>query len=509
MTSFKKWLIEDFTYHIPEEVKKVLKDENIPNKWLNEAAIIIHRLSEIPWIKQEDLLKETSLSKDDLIELNKFIRESDFLQKNIIHNGLGKKYWNTIIPYTENGYVYKVVNHEYVFPLTIALFPGLSCMFYCGFCGRNQAASYKASEVLESGIRRFKKIIASLPENSSISIGGGLEPLTNSKLGELATFSKSLGHKVPMITNGYMLTPNYLKNNPGIWDLDSIRISLYGVDNESTFFITRNKNAYENVKRNILEFLKLRNQRGSEVKLGLNYIIIPENIDKIIILLDYISEINSEIKNGKGIDFLTIREDFGSVTEIKDDSDKVKVKNRKYTLDGLMKDEHRVKLINIFKKFNEKKMACCPDLYVDFGYAMDPLSRGVLGKPLAKVSGKNMRKSGYPQLCITVDSLGDVFLFREAGFLDRPGNKKFIIGRISEENSLESILKKFIEQNVSINLEEEDSKFMDSYDHLMTLLVNQVEADKNYGISEENGPLKVRIPKKVETKMEVNNNWYK
>ena len=50
---------------------------------------------------------------------------------------------------------------------------------------------------------------------------------------------------------------------------------------------------------------------------------------------------------------------------------------------------------------------------------------------------------------------------------------------------------------------------MDSYDHLMTLLVNQVEADKNYGISEENGPLKVRIPKKVETKMEVNNNWYK
>ena len=174
-----------------------------------------------------------------------------------------------------------------------------------------------------------------------------------------------------------------------------------------------------------------------------------------------------------------------------------------------MKEEHRLKLIHIFKKFNEKKEVNCSDLYVDFGYAMDPLSKGVLGKPLAKVNGKQMRKSGYPQLCITVDSLGDVFLFREAGFLDRPGNKKFIIGRISDENSLESILKNFIEKNISINLEAEDSKFMDSYDHLMTLLVNQIEADKSYGISEENGPLKVRIPKKVKNKMEVNNNWYK
>ena len=181
MNSFQKWLIKDFTYQIPEEVKKVLKNEKIPDQWLSEAALIIHRLSEIPWTTQEDLSKETFLNKQDLIKLNKIIRESDFLQKNIVDNGLGKKYWNTIIPYTENGYVQKVVNHEYIFPLTIALFPGLSCMFYCGFCGRNQTASYNASQVLESGIKRFKKIIASLPENSSISIGGGLEPLINSK----------------------------------------------------------------------------------------------------------------------------------------------------------------------------------------------------------------------------------------------------------------------------------------------------------------------------------------
>ena len=36
---------------------------------------------------------------------------------------------------------------------------------------------------------------------------------------------------------------------------------------------------------------------------------------------DYIVNVNDKVDNGKGIDFLTIREDFGSVTEINDDVD--------------------------------------------------------------------------------------------------------------------------------------------------------------------------------------------
>ena len=52
-----------------------------------------------------------------------------------------------------------------------------------------------------------------------------------------------------------------------------------------------------------------------------------------------------------------------------------------------------------------------------------------------------MRKFGFPQLSVAVDLYGDVFLFREAGFLNRVGNIKFIIGRISQEKSIEQIIK--------------------------------------------------------------------
>ena len=508
MNNFQNWLYEEYSDNVPSKVIKILENENIPTKWVIHAARIVHRLSEMPWYSQEKLAKETSLTKVDLICLNSFIRHSDFLQEMMVHNGLGRKYWNTIIPYVKSGKINKVINYEYDFPLRLALFPGMSCMYYCGFCGRNQSVAYDPKKVLKSGADRYKDIISSLPENSTISISGGLEPLTNFKLGEIISHAKSLGHRVPLITNAHMLTSRYLESQPGIWDLDSLRVSLYGVDDESTYFVTRHKKAYKLVKDNIIEFLKERNRKKSDVKLGINYIIIPENMDTILPLLDYIVDVNNEVDNGNGIDFLTIREDFGSVTEIDDDADK-DVEGRKYNLEGLLSVGHRKQLIDIFQKFNHRKNIECPELHVDFGYAMVALGEGVLGKPLARVDGTQMRKSGFPQLSVAVDSAGDVFLYREAGFLDRPGNNKFVAGRITDGETLESVLKRFVENKEKADLVFDDSRFMDSYDHLITLLVNQAEQDTDFGIPFEKGPVKVRSLDFDDLSVNLSNNWYR
>ena len=250
-----------------------------------------------------------------------------------------------------------------------------------------------------------------------------------------------------------------------------------------------------------------RNKRGSDIKVGLNYIIIPEIIDTIIPLLDYIIDINKKVK-GQGIDFLTIREDFGSVTEITDSVDK-DVQGRKYHLDGFLSDEQREQLIDIFEIFNERREKECPNLHVDFGYAMVALGDGVLGKPLARVDGTQMRKSGFPQLSVAVDSAGDVFLYREAGFLDRPGNDKFIAGRIGDDESLETVLKDFVNSKHVADLKVDDSRFMDSYDHLITLLVNQAEDDLRFKIPFNLGPVKVRVSNPNDLNVNLSNNWYR
>ena len=503
----KKWLYNNYNDILPSELKDIFERSHIQKRWYGQVSLIVHRLSEMPWTTQRELSNETSMDVAELMTLNSFIRESEELQNIIVHEGLGRKYWNTMIPYVKSGKIDKVINYEYDFPLRLALFPGMSCMYYCGFCGRNQSAAYEPKEVLKSGADRYKNIITNLPKNSTISISGGLEPLTNFKLGEIITHAKSLGHRVPLITNAHMLTPAYLKKQPGIWDLDSLRVSLYGTDEDSTYFVTRHKKAYKLVKDNIIKFLNERNKKGSKVKVGLNYIIIPEIIDTIIPLLDYILDINKEVK-GSGIDFLTIREDFGSVTEISDGVDK-DVDGRKYHLDGFLSEEQRTQLIDIFKIFNERRVEECPSLHVDFGYAMVALGEGILGKPLARVNGTQMRKSGFSQLSVAIDSLGDVFLYREAGFKDRPGNDKFIAGRITEEDDLDSILRKFVESKHMVDLKIDDSRFMDSYDHLITLLVNQAEDDLNFKLPFNLGPVKVRSSNPNKLNVDLSNNWYR
>ena len=138
--------------------------------------------------------------------------------------------------------------------MRIAFYPGVSCMYYCGFCGRNQDAKYPLNAV-DQGLEMFKSVIKELdPNNTAISISGGLEPLTNPRLGELVEFSSNHGLKVPLITNGHSLTENNLKKHPGIKKLDSIRISLYGIDEKSYEFITTIKKSYKIVKRNCINF---------------------------------------------------------------------------------------------------------------------------------------------------------------------------------------------------------------------------------------------------------------
>ena len=253
--------------------------------------------------------------------------------------------------------------------------------------------------------------------------------------------------------------------------------------------------------------ISCQNKRKSNLKIGLNYIIIPENMHTILPLLDYINEVNSKIEEGKGIDFLTIREDFGSVTEINDDVDK-SVEGRKYHLEGFLTENQREEIIHLFNEFNKRHQSECPSMHVDFGYAMVALGDGVLGKPLARVKGEQMRKSGYPQLSVAMDSHGDIFLHKEAGFLDRPGNEKFIAGRVTENKSFSDVFKDFINNKHVIDLEHNDDRFMDSYDHLITLLVNQAESDINVGIPFELGPVKSRNKHHYGLNTDLSNNWY-
>jgi len=103
---------------------KFIKDN--PDCWK-----IIKLFSDSPFLTQEDVCKKLNLTKEELIQFNKKILDSDWAQDYIIFAGAGAKYWNnTVIPTIINGKADAVINEEYAYPDRIGFCPGLSCMFF-------------------------------------------------------------------------------------------------------------------------------------------------------------------------------------------------------------------------------------------------------------------------------------------------------------------------------------------------------------------------------------------
>ena len=85
---------------------------------------------------------------------------------------------------------------------------------------------------------------------------------------------------------------------------------MYGSNNEIYKSVTRKNGAFEKVKENAIQFLKLREHNNSNVKFGFNYIILPGLEKDVIEVAKYILDINQ--KSNNSVDFLTLREDYSN-----------------------------------------------------------------------------------------------------------------------------------------------------------------------------------------------------
>jgi len=435
---------------------------------------IIKLFADSPFLTQEEICLKLKISKDELKNHNKKILTLEWAQEYIINSGTGKKYWNnTVIPAIINGKTNAVINEEYAYPDRIGFCPGLSCQFFCTFCGRNYSAAYER-EFGDKGYEIFKQIIDQTSKesnnNNPYHITGGLEPLTFPRIGDLVSYGSKKGFPMEMKTNGFSLTPEFLVKQPGILDLSVLRISLYGVNQESTLEITKNPKGFEKVKNNIINFLKLK----TKIKLGLNYVILHNNLDDVLLLLDYIEDVNS--KSNNQVDFLTLREDFSPEAQ------------------DLSVDE-RKKLLNIFKEIdNRLKSKNLDKLHIDYGYALESIRQNrKLLEPLKRIEHQDMRKKMFPQISIMIDPKGDVYGYHEATFLDKEGSERYCIGQVSKNKSLEQVVKEFIKRSEGVESLPMDISYLDAYDHIITILLNQADSDKKFGIPWSEGPVKARI----------------
>ena len=188
------------------------------------------------------------------------------------------------------------------------------------------------------------------------------------------------------------------------------------------------------------------------------------------LLLDINKKLNLDKKNN--FDFLTLREDFSIF------GDRMDLNQRKILANSINQVEDLITKDDYLK-----------NIFIDYGFALEPLKNGILSEKFENIfaSLDDLKDLGVPQASVAVDLYGDVYLYREAAFLDRPGAKRYIIGNLTKEGSMEGVMKKFIKKSNDINIIDSDRDYLDTWDHITVRLSQQIKKNEIMGISIANG----------------------
>ena len=433
------------------------------------GKLVVDAMKDDPFITQRKIAEKFSIKKQDHLHAVNEIRNSDWAQHDIVHGGLGTKYWtNTIAPLLASGTLQAATDRSLMYPNRVGLYTGLSCMFYCGFCGRNPVAKYD-KDYAQTGRDYFFQIIDQDPKTDAnwqdrFRISGGLEPLTNPYLGEIISYGKSHGYRMQLYTNGNMMTEAYLNKHPGMRDLEAVRFSLYGSTAEKAFAVTKNRQSFDHVIKNIIGYINA----APGVKVGINWIILPghaADVSEVIAVIEHINQTAA-----RPVDFVTLREDF---------SQNIRV----------LSQQERHQLTVIFNEVRDFQQRW--PTHFDFGYALEAQRLGRNLGGLKMIDWDEMLPESFPQVSVAVDVKGDVYVYHESGFLDRPGADRYIIGNINH-SSIESVTRVWVEQQKSIKPLPQDVGFLDAFDHVVSILINQARDDEAFGIPWSQGPVKIR-----------------
>jgi TDP-4-amino-4,6-dideoxy-D-glucose deaminase len=193
---------------------------------------------------------------------------------------------------------------------------------------------------------------------------------------------------------------------------------------------------------------------NSKIKLGVNWIILPGHSNDVKSVFNMIKEINS-VSDFK-ISFITLREDFSQSN-------------------NYISDEEREKLHKIFIELEKET-----DIHIDYGYALHSVRHGRPTGPIKMATHEEMDRHGWPQIATSIDSLGNLYVYHETGFLERPGSERYIIGNV-KDSSIADLVKQHLLGN-GIKPKPFDVGFLDAFDHTITLLIHESKQYKKQGM---------------------------
>ncbi|HZQ68502.1 MAG TPA: radical SAM protein [Terriglobales bacterium] len=469
----RPWLREAF---VLEGLLRNRVDHEEFATWMERGARLLDGLARHPFGRLRDLAAASRCDAQEFASLMSALLSEESVRAFVSEASDSAYRRNTIQPIIDTGAFDAVVEGRYRYPFTVGIYPAVSCMLSCNFCGRVPHAEYKWSQV-ERGNELLREVFAQAPTDAPgrFYISGGLEPLTNPGLDKLVRFAAGRGFKLQLYTNAMMLTRSFLEKHEGLWDLDTIRISLYGADDAMTEQTTKRAGVASRVIANAKEFVQFRSEVKATTRLAFNYVVQSGQVRHLREIGRLVAEIAEQGEDSGSIAFLSLRENYAASGDT--------------AVCGEEREQLRDELFALGQFFSERGLS---DLTIDFGYAMEGLMKGRETGPVHRVTHQEMCERGYPQISVVVDLLGDIYLYREAAFLGRKGADRYIIGRLGRDGSFEQILERYIaEGHQGVRPAPGDELFLDAFDHAVTAYLRQVSDDMAF--TAELAPLPERV----------------
>ncbi|MDB4651309.1 radical SAM protein [Synechococcus sp. AH-551-E05] len=182
-------------------------------------------------------------------------------------------------------------------PLYIEVSPVGACNHRCTFC----AVDYIGYKSIFMDIKSYKASIDSMKGKGckSIMFAGEGEPLLHPEINEMVEYTKeSGGIDVSFTTNAVKLNDTFIEKSLrySSW----IKVSFNGGDEESYSTIHRTKkDDYHKVLDNIRKAVDYKKKHGLNTAIGLQTLLLPENIDSIPNLCNTCKEL--------GVDYVVIK----------------------------------------------------------------------------------------------------------------------------------------------------------------------------------------------------------
>ncbi len=162
-----------------------------------------------------------------------------------------------------------------VYPIYVEISPSGLCNHQCSFCGLDFTPQDKAV-FLKTDILKDRLLEMARLGIKSVMFAGEGEPLLHKNMAEITSHAKKFGIDVAFTTNGTCLTKKFCEMT--ISSIEWVKVSI-NAGTPKTYAKIHNapEDHFGLVLKNIVEAVKIRNEKRSNCVLGAQAILLPDN----------------------------------------------------------------------------------------------------------------------------------------------------------------------------------------------------------------------------------------